>query len=123
MVTRRRFLKNTAVFGAILLSPMAYFRPLDRCGPAGLAAKFKQFRIFFEAEIMPAQGPSFLAGLGAFYRASEPEFQPSPPRGAGALAKAVADDFAADRLVIYKGWVFAESEARLMAELPAHRLT
>ena len=34
-----------------------------------------------------------------------------------ALAKAVSDDFVAGRLVIYKGWVFAETEAGLMAQM------
>ena len=115
MVTRRDFLKNTAVFGAILLSPLAFFRPPDGVGLAGLAAKFKQLRIFFEAETMPANGPSFMAGLGEFTRARHLSIL--PPSDPDALAKAVSDDFVAGLLVIYKGWVFAETEAGLMAQM------
>lgn len=119
MVSRRNFLKNTAAFGAILLSPMAFFRSSDGARLAGLATKFKQLRIFFEAETLPAhvpyQGPSFMAGLGEFTRARHSG--DVPPADPDALSKAVSDDFVAGRLVIYKGWVFAETEARLMAEM------
>jgi hypothetical protein len=120
MVDRRRFLKYAAVFGGFALSPLALFGTLGGDGMAGrlarLAVNFKQLRIFFEAENTPANGPSFMAGLGEFYRAQHPAV--SPPADADALAKAITEDFEADRLVIYKGWVFAETEARLMAELP-----
>jgi len=74
-----------------------------------------------------------MASLAEFYLSRRPEFRrpgallealtrrlgSPPPFPAGALAQCIAEDFEADRLVIHKGRVFAEMEARLMAQLAA----
>lgn len=141
MDDRRSFLKNTAIFGGLVLSPLGLYWPLEspvgggiiQGGLGTLAAKFKQFRIFFEGEPVGFDAPSFMAGLGNFYLARRPEFQrphalqaaltrrlgQPPPYHLEALAKAIIEDFEGDRLVTYQGWVMAELEAQLMAALAA----
>jgi hypothetical protein len=137
MIDRREFLKKAVAFGGVILLPTAVFWPrgprpepdIIRGGLDKISAEFQNFKIFFEDEAFTFREASFMTSFVDFYLSQRPEYgrpkalfedlsrrlQQPPPFDAEAVSGLIREDFEADRLVIYKGWVFAEMEAQLCA--------
>ncbi|GEM_PF-1251899 len=136
MIVRREFIKKL-IFGGVSLPLLAHIWPHRRPAKTGIVKKEitnissgnESFKIFFEDELYNFNDRSFIASFAQDYLNDRPHYRRrgallkevsqrlghTPPFKPGQIANFIRDDFEADRIVTYKGWVFADMEAQLCA--------
>ena len=137
MIDRRDFMLKVISLSSIALLPTAFFWPgqalpkelISINSLTKISADYNKFKIFFEDTPFSFEETSFMSSFVDFYLSQNPEIdQPralidkiakrlkqKPPFAAELFSKSIDEDFTADRLVTYRGWIFADMEAQLCA--------